>query len=277
MKHFSIIFYPLLLVLLLLNSIVSADSELGASEEKESVDPVAIMNQAYWTVRIDGAESISTLTIINQKGKKRIRKTAVISKLFDSGTTEKRLIRFLEPSDVKGTGLLTYDHEKKDDEIWLFLPALHKSRRIISSDKAKSFMGSEFTYADMTPPPVDDFTHIVKGEETVSNVTCWVIESIPKTDESKKENGYSKKISWIGQDDYVVRKSQYFDLKGQLEKELTVEDVDEIDKINHKYRALFLKMENKQNGRQSELKVEKIKLRDDIPEDYFTIRYLERF
>ena len=96
---------------------------------------------------------------------------------------KKRLMRFTHPADVKGTGLLTYDYEKKDDDIWLFLPSLRKTRRIVSSEKSKSFMGSEFSYADMTPPPVEDFVHKKQKVETVDGVVCWVVESTAKSED----------------------------------------------------------------------------------------------
>ncbi|MCK5687795.1 outer membrane lipoprotein-sorting protein, partial [Myxococcota bacterium] len=108
-------------------------------------------------MRFEGSESIATLTIVNQRGQKRVRKIATVSKLFDDGKTEKRLIRFIAPADIKGTGLLTWDYEDKSDDMWLFMPALRKTRRIVASDKAKSFMGSEFSYSDITPPAIADF------------------------------------------------------------------------------------------------------------------------
>ena len=71
-------------------------------------------------------------------------------------------MRFLSPPDVKGTGLLIFDYEENDDDMWLFMPSLRKTRRIVSSEKAKSFMGSEFSYADITPPALNDFIFFEK-------------------------------------------------------------------------------------------------------------------
>ncbi|MFC1851513.1 outer membrane lipoprotein-sorting protein [candidate division CSSED10-310 bacterium] len=235
-----------------------------------------IMDKAFWAVRLDGVEMLSTLTIYNAKGNERVRKTAGVSKLYDGGQTEKRLVRFTAPADVKGTGLLTYDYEKKDDDIWFFLPALRKTRRIVASEKAKSFMGSEFTYADMTPPPVEEFNHRLLPKEVVQNVSCWVIESVPNNEKIAEENGFARKISYVGKDDFIVRKAIYYDLDQELHKELRVLDVQEIDTQKHRYRPMHLVMENKQNNRRSVLKIEKIQLRPDIPDEYFTTRYLER-
>jgi hypothetical protein len=236
-----------------------------------------IAQKAWWSSKLDGSEMISSLIIVNAKGQKRVRKTAAISKLYDNGKTEKRLIRFLAPADVKGTGLLSYDYEKKDDDIWFFLPSLRKTRRIVSSEKAKAFMGSEFTYADITPPSVDDFNYKLLRSERVGGVDCWVVEGTPKTSKIADENGYSRRIGWFGKKDYVIRKAISYDLRGKLHRQLEAGKIKLMDPKKKRYRPLKMTMVNKQNGRSSQMVVHKIKLRSEIPDKYFSTRYLERF
>ena len=251
---------------------------LAATQTVLAADPTAeeIMEKAVKAIKLDGAESIATLIIFDAKGNKRVRKTASVSKLYDKGLTEKRIIRFLTPADVKGTSLLTFDYENKTDDMWLYLPALRKTRRIVASEKAKSFMGSEFSYADITPPKVEDFTHKITKTEKAGGVDCWVIESVPKSEDIAEENGFSKKISHIGKPDFMIRKSVYYDLDDELHKELNTLKVEEVDKVNHRFRPMHMVMLNKQNKRRSEMKIEKHQLRADIPDEYFTTRYLER-
>jgi len=236
-----------------------------------------IMKKAWWTTKLAGSEMISTLIIKSKKGDKRVRKTASVSKLYDDGKTEKRLIRFLSPADVKGTGLLSYDYEKKDDDIWFFLPSLRKTRRIVASEKAKSFMGSEFTYADITPPSVEDFKYKLLGSEKADGVDCWKVEGVPRTKAVKKEVGYSKRIGWLGKKDYVVRKATTWDLKGKKLRELTASGIKKIDGTEDRYRPTKLVSKNVQTKRSSEMVINKIKLRAENPDKYFTTRYLERF
>lgn len=255
---------------LLFMTIIFASLFLFAENALEIVD------KAQKSSKLKGSEAVSTMTIIDGKGRKRIRKIAMITKLYDKGDTEKKLTRFLSPADVKGTGLLTYDYEKKDDDMWLFMPALRKSRRIVSSEKSKNFMGSEFSYADMSPPNLDDFTFKILGEENVQGVPCWKIEATPKNSKIADENGFSKRISFIGKLDFVLRKAIYFDLEGTLLKEMNVLEIKELDKKNGKYRPVHMVMENKQNKRKSILKIDKIVLNEKVKDDYFTKRYLER-
>ena len=110
------------------------------SVSAEDLTARQIIDKSEENTKVSGSEAVSTMTIIDAKGRKRVRKVAQVTKLYDNGETEKKLIRFLSPADVKGTGLLTFDYEKKDDDMWLFMPALRKTRRIVSSEKAKSFM-----------------------------------------------------------------------------------------------------------------------------------------
>jgi hypothetical protein len=177
---------------------------------------------------------------------------------------------------VKGTGFLTFDYRENDDDKWLYMPALRKTRRIVSSENVKSFMGSEFSYADMTTPTVEDFTYNILGEEEINSVLCWKIEITPKDDDIADENGFSKKISYIEKQDYVIRKVVYLDLDEELHKEFTVYEIKELDTQNRKYRLMHIEMENKQNGRKSIMKVEKIHFKPNVKDEYFTIRYLER-
>ncbi|MCK4525821.1 outer membrane lipoprotein-sorting protein [candidate division WOR-3 bacterium] len=244
------------------------------AEEKLTAKQIA--DKAFESTKLAGSEAVSTVTIIDSKGRERVRKVAQVTKLYDNGDTEKKLIRFLSPADVKGTGLLTFDYKEKDDDMWLFMPALRKTRRIISSEKAKSFMGSEFSYADITPPNLDDFTYKHLGEEDVNGTLCWKIEMLPVDDDIAEDNGFSKRISYIGKKDSVIRKAVYFDLDEELLKELIVKEIKELDTKNHKYRPLHMIMTNKQNNRKSILKVNEIKFTPNVKDDYFTTRYLER-
>ena len=254
----------------------AAKKKAAAPPAKAKLTAIQIAKKAWWAGKLDGVEMISTLTIISASGQRRVRRTAAVSKLSDGGKTEKRLIRFLHPADVKGTSFLSYDYEQRDDSIWIYLPALRKVRRIVSSEKSKNFMGSEFTYADMTPPSVESFKYRIIKSETLRGVDCWVIEAKPKNKTVASENGFSKRISWVGKADYVFRKAVYYDLKGKLHRELNAYNVKLLDRAKKRYRALRMVMVNKQNKRKSIMHIGRIRLRATIPDRYFTTRFLER-
>ena len=243
---------------------------------QENLSGKEIYEKAVSGNRLDGSEAVSRMVIIDKKGRERIRDTAQITKLYDNGETEKKLIRFLSPADVKGTGFLTFDYETKDDDMWLYMPALRKVRRIVSSEKSKSFMGSEFSYADMSPAPSSDFNINLLGSETIDNTECWKIEIIPVDEETADENGYSRKTGWVGKKDFVIRRAEFYDFSDTHFKTLTSANVKLIDSEKMKYRPLLMHMENHVNGRKSILEIKEIVINRNVREEYFTQRYLSR-
>ena len=243
----------------------------------ENNDAVSIINKSFTINKMDGSEAVSKLIIRDSKGRERIRKTSMATKLYDNGKTEKKIIRFVEPADVKGTSMLTYDYQDKDDDMWIYLPALRKTRRIVSSEKGKSFMGSEFTNADMVMPTMEDFTFIMLNEsENVANVECWKIEMSAKNDDVIDEYNYSKRIVWIGKKDYVVRKAEIYDINDEVLKEMTVKKIQLVDQKNKKYIPTHMYIKNVQNDRSSEMIIEKIIYNPNVKDEYFTLSYLER-
>ena len=234
-----------------------------------------IMQAVFETMQLSGTESVSTMTIIDDQGRERVREIAQATKFYKGSKVEKKIIRFLSPADVKGTGLLIFDYEEKEDNIWLYMPALRKTRRIVSSERAKSFMGSEFSYADMSPSNLDDFTYSITGEEKLDNINCWKIEMVPLNEDLIYDNGFSKKIAWIEKDNFIVKKAHYYDPDGELEKELEVLEVKKLDKKNNKYRPVHMIIHNVQNGRKSVIKTKKVVFNSDVKDEYFTTRYLE--
>lgn len=198
------------------------------------------------------------------------------SKLYDKGATEKRIIRFQSPADVKGTGMLIVDYENSEDDMWIYMPALRKTRRIISGEKSKNFMGSEFSNADMAAPKLEDFSYKLIGSEQVDGTDCWKIEVSPTNEDITDEFGFSRRITWVGKQDYVQRKSEYYDLDDDLFKILNASEVKTIDPVNKKAMATRMEMVNKQNGRRSVFLIEQIQFNPDVKDDYFTIAYLER-
>ena len=119
--------------------------------------------------RDDGDNSTSDMEmiLIDKNKKKRIRKIKVYTK--DKGKDTLRLMFFQYPADVKDTGFLTYDYDNpdKDDDQWLYLPALRKTKRIASSDKSGSFMGSDLNYSDMTKRNLEDYDFTLMKEMEV--------------------------------------------------------------------------------------------------------------
>jgi outer membrane lipoprotein-sorting protein len=235
-----------------------------------------IMDRVSVTRKLAGSEAVVQMGIISSDGQSRDREIAMATKLYDDGKTEKRIYKFLSPAEIKGTGVLVFDYETDSDDVWVYLPALRKTRRIVSSQRSQSFMGSEFTYADMNVPALDDYGYKLLREEAYGGEPCWVIDVLPKTPEVAQGEGYSKKTFWISKDKFALRRGLYYDAKGQLWKELKADDLQLLDPKQKRYRPLRMEMTNKQNGRRSVFTSKKVTFAPAASDDYFTPRYLER-
>lgn len=235
-----------------------------------------IMEKVTASRKVDGSEATVKMKIISEKGETRERDITMATKLYDGGQTEKRLYRFLSPADVKGTGVLVYDYDAKSDEMWIFLPALRKSRRIVSSQRSEAFMGSEFSFGDLNIPPLDEFNYTLQKNENYSGEDCYVIDAVPKSDDIKKAEGYSKKTYWVSTKTLVARHGLFYDLDGKVIKEYVASDVKLLDPKKNRYRAMKMEITNKQNGRKSVFETTKCSFSPDTKDEYFTTAYLER-
>jgi len=235
-----------------------------------------IMQKSRDVSKLDGMEAISTLRIYDAKGRERVRQTSMASKLFENGTTEKRVIRFLSPAEVKGTGMLIYDYDERNDDMWIYMPALRKTRRIISNEKSKSFMGSEFSNSDMSAPSLEDFDYTVTGSGQVEGTDCWIVEVVPVNEDIMDEVGYDRQLAWIGKQDFVFRKAEYYDEDDELFKQMVSSDVRQMGSSGKKYIATRMEMSNFKNGRKSVMTIDKIQYNPDVKEEYFSLAYLEK-
>ena len=132
------------------------------------------------------------------------------------------LIVFLDPADIKGTALLTWEQKERENDQWLYLPAQKKMQRIAKGSKKNYFMGTDFTYEDMEPEDIDNFIYKILRSEKLSQdkqvSECYVIESVPANKEKKKESGYSKRIMWIEKEYLYTLKVEFYDRRDRLQK-----------------------------------------------------------
>ncbi len=227
--------------------------------------------------RDDGDNSISTMTmtLIDKYQKQRVRSMKSFSK--DKGEDSQGVIFFLQPSDIKNTAFLTYDFDDsdKDDDQWLYLPALRKTKRIVSSDKSGSFMGSDFSYADMTKRSAHDYNNKIVKEAKVGDTDVWVIESVAKEQKTIDETDYTKSYLFVRKDNFVVTRAIHFLVDGK-KKYLDVKRMEKIDGI---WVATHIEMKttkNKQTTHKTVLNLQDIKFNQEISESFFTVRQIEK-
>ena len=108
-----------------------------------------------------------------------MRKFSSRTKLKENGVDTMRMTRFSSPADVKNTVSLLIENAEGDDDIWIYLPALKKVRRLVAANKRDAFVGTDFSYGDMIGHKVDDWQHTIAGEETIDGRATWIVESTP--------------------------------------------------------------------------------------------------
>lgn len=237
---------------------------------------IEIMDKNFMVGKYADSTSDTTMTLTNKSGQQRVRKTFGTSKLDTNGIDNKRMTRFLEPTDVKGTVSLLVEHSDKDDDIWIYLPSVKKVRRLISSNKKDSFVGTDFSYGDVIGHKVKEWNHTIVKEEDVDGKPCYVIESTPKDATVKTNTGYSKRIGWIQKDNFVTVKAVAYDEAGELLKEAKYSHWKEVDTVKHKWQAGILEAKNLQTGHSTVITIDQFKVNNGVKDDFFTTRYMEQ-
>ena len=221
--------------------------------------------------RADSEVATFEMTIVNKKGKERKRELKSWA-LTPPGEPERAMIRFLDPPDVAGTSVLTIELSGDEDEQWMYLPALKRTRRIAGSSRNDSFMGSDLSYDDLRPRDLDSYEYEILKSETVGGDETWALQSTPKAGGKAEDSAYSRTVAWIRKADYVPLKSEHFDEKGELLKVITYEGYTEDSGV---MRPASLKVENVQKGTHTVIRYVERTLNGELDESLFTTRAME--
>ncbi|PHM27993.1 outer membrane lipoprotein-sorting protein [Xenorhabdus budapestensis] len=210
------------------------------------------------------------MTLLNAEGQESHRYLK-ISTLEVAGDGDKLLTFFEQPRDIKGTALLAFTHLDRDDEQWIYLPASRRVKRISSSNKSGSFMGSEFAYEDLASEEIEKYKmYNYLGEKPCGQQSCFIVERKPVD----KESGYARQIVWIDKDFYRFIRIDYYDRRNALLKTRTFDDYQlYMDKY---WRSLEITMQNHQSNKTTKLLVRNIQFQAGLTDRDFDIAALKR-
>ncbi|MFO7524886.1 MAG: outer membrane lipoprotein-sorting protein [Ignavibacteriaceae bacterium] len=222
-------------------------------------------------ITIESFEMLSTLIIYDARGNERQRKLSTANRKF--GKTNKTLMRFTAPADVQGTSMLIQNHDDKESDMWIYMPAIRRVRRIAGDDKASNFMGSEFKNSDMSTPNTREFNYKEFGIVKINGKDCYMIEIVPKNADVEDSYGFGKQISYIDKDTYLEQKVEYYDFNGKLHRTKTISDYRK--QSDGKYFAFKMEIKNEQNGRRSVMTIDAFQVGSNMPESSFAPAALE--
>lgn len=217
-----------------------------------------------------------TMEMIDNSGKSRMRKTKGFRKYY--GAEKRTVLFYLDPINIKDTAFLTYDYPDvgKDDDQWLYLPAMHKVRRISASDRGDYFLGTDFTYEDIkleTRVSLNDYRRRTIGESEVDGVHCLLLENVPVSDAVARELGYGKVEQCVDDSIWIVRRSKIWDTQGNPLKTIQAGDIRQVQGI---WTQHVLEAVNHKSGHRTRFTFSDVNYQDGIDDRLFTQDALKR-
>jgi outer membrane lipoprotein-sorting protein len=236
-------------------------------------DAKTIVEKNKAAMEINDQEATLTMKLVGKSGSVRER-SLVWSTLKDKNGLSSSYLLFTAPADIKGTAFLSIENASGNDDQWLFLPALKRSRRIASNEKSQSFMGSDFTYDDLGEQEIDQSDYKLLRTEDQGAAKLHVIETAYKNPQKIKESGYSKRIIWIDATTYMLVKTEFYGTDGKLKKVLECSGFKQFgDK--KLWRPQVYIMKNLEKGTETHLRFANYKINQGIDASRFTLRNLE--
>ncbi len=256
-------------VKIMLSLIIVLTAFSVSSFAQDDISGLEIIKKVYNRPTGNDQEGKLTMTLINSRGDQRVREIKQYIK--DFGTEEKKIMFFIAPADVRNTSFMnwSYDEEGRDDDQWIYLPALKRVKRISSDSKSDYFMGSDFTYDDLGDRHPSEDTHKLLREEDVDGQQCYVVESIPK----EEDYMYSRTVTWVIKDKWIGLKKEFYDEDDDHLKTLSVK---EFEKIKDYWIITNSQMHNVQKGHTTDMKLENLKIDTGIRDTWFTERMMKR-
>jgi len=184
-----------------------------------------------------------------------------------------RLIRFHSPPEFARSGILTVERSDGDADQWIYLPAYHASRRVPSANRGDTWMGTDFTYEDITDARVERYEYRMLGTDRVEGVGCALIEAVPQDRKLADESAYGRTVSCVDVAQAMIVKVDYYDRSGRVFKVLANAGLKRFGKYRRWERS---EMTDVRRSHKTVLAYGERALDRNLGDEYFDVRYLER-
>ena len=227
-----------------------------------------IANRASASAYYQGADgkAVVSMAIEDSQGRIRNREFTILrTDIGDTDNGEQRFyVLFSQPADVKNTAFMVWKHTDRDDDRWLYLPALDLVKRIAASDERTSFVGSHFFYEDVSGrgPSEDDHVLVETTED------YFVLDSTPK-DPAAVE--FSRYRNYIHKETFIPVQTEYFDAAGEVYRTYRAAKVETIE---GRPTVVVSEIADARIGGKTTLSYASVAYDIGLPEDIYTERYL---
>lgn len=245
-------------------------SILATATRALAVDPTEIMKKTEEVGRVNSLSSQVQLQTGTKNGETKTKVFESLRKLKGDGIHYDTVTRFTSPQDIRGQAVLFQEFKDNQNNVFLYLPRFKKLRRVEGYDQGKSFMGTVFSYSDITTFHYSNYKYKYLKQEPcgVEPGACHVIESIPATEEIKNRTQYSKSVLWVRAENTVVVRSDAYDLKGKLSKRLVMSQYKKLP--SGKWVPLKIRADSLESKKFSVLEYSQVKADVAIPNSTFT-------
>ncbi len=204
--------------------VAALEVKVAALEVKEADSPATLGRAVFEEAdrrASDYRDLEVSLRMILRTAKGRATERALrIRQLEVPDDADKVLVVFDTPANIRGTALLSHGHKFSPDDQWLFLPALKRTKKIASRNKSGPFLGSEFSFEDLSAPALEKYTYRHLRDETLEGVECYVVERVS----TEEYSGYTREVFWIDKSEFRTQRVEYFDRRDTPLKRLEVSD-----------------------------------------------------
>jgi len=238
----------------------------GAALAEDVASLVRQSQEAFYAAGTDLNARVK-MTLLTKEGQQRLRELTMLRKNGEAGE-QKYFMYFHRPADVAGTTFMVDKFPNRDDDRWIFIPAINLVSRIAARDSRSSFVGSDFTYEDVSGRDLSADAHTLVKEDQVDGRKVSVVESIPKGPAE-----YARKLAWIDRTTFLPIKEEYYDVQGALYKRFTA---DEIKDVQGFPTVVKRTMVNVKTGHKTEVVFERVQYEVGLRDDLFSERYLRR-
>lgn len=239
------------------------EAEHKSEEEKRGLE---IYKQQY--LLDEGWKDLETymdMLLIDATGHESHRK--VVKRVLEDGNLPDKTIGiFVEPADVRGTVMLTFEQSYGSDEQWLYLPAIKRTKKINAENKSGSFLGTEFSWEDISTSELTKYHYKYVRDEGKT----WVVERTPVS----KFSGYSRELTWVNKDNYQTVKVEYYDKKGEILKTLELGSWKQY--LGRYWRPQHFEMVNHQNHKKTILELSSYRFGTGVDKKEFSSLGLDR-